>query len=115
MKAPTGRALAKANDGSAGVDGVTFEQVESEALDEWLSGIREELRVKAYSPRPVLRVMIPKPGGGRRPLGISLRNTVLKWKVTAMSHRPSPSSRTTPIPSGIKGHVPGVRLQSIAA
>ncbi len=41
--------LAKANDGSAGVDGMTFEQVESEGLDEWLSGIREELRAKAYN------------------------------------------------------------------
>ena len=53
--------LAKAKGGSAGVDGMTFEKVESEGLDEWLSGIREELRAKAYSPQPVLRRMIPKP------------------------------------------------------
>ena len=31
--------LAKANGGSAGVDSMTFEQVESEGVDEWLSGI----------------------------------------------------------------------------
>ena len=36
--------LARANGGIAGVDGVTFEQIESESLDEWLSGIRSEVR-----------------------------------------------------------------------
>lgn len=61
---------AKANGGSAGVDGVTFEQIESEGAEEWLSGIRKELHAKTYKPQPVLRVMIPKPGGGSRPLGI---------------------------------------------
>jgi RNA-directed DNA polymerase len=62
--------LAKANGGSAGADGMTFEQIESEGIEEWLSGIREQLRAKTYQPQPVLRVMIPKPGGERRPLGI---------------------------------------------
>jgi len=61
---------AKANGGSAGVDGVTFEQIESVGAEEWLSGIRKELHAKTYKPQPVLRVMIPKPGGGSRPLGI---------------------------------------------
>lgn len=41
--------LARANRGIAGVDGVTFEQIESEGLDEWLSGIREQLRTKKYN------------------------------------------------------------------
>lgn len=61
---------AKANGGSAGVDGMTFDQIESKGAEEWLSGIRKELREKTYIPQPVLRVMIPKPGGGSRPLGI---------------------------------------------
>lgn len=61
---------AKANGGSAGVDGMTFEQIESEGAEEWLSEIRKELHAKTYKPQPVLRVMIPKPGGGSRPLGI---------------------------------------------
>jgi len=39
-------------------------------LEEWLSGIRDDLRAKTYQPRAVRRVMIPKPGGGERPLGI---------------------------------------------
>jgi len=33
--------LAKANGGGAGVDGVTFEMIESGGVEEWLSGIRE--------------------------------------------------------------------------
>ena len=71
--------LARANGGIAGVDGVTFEQIESEGLDEWLSGIRERLRKKTYKPQPVLRVMIPKPGGGERPLGIpTIRDRVVQ-------------------------------------
>jgi RNA-directed DNA polymerase len=71
--------LAKANGGSSGVDGVTFETVESEGLDEWLTGIREQLRSKAYKPQPVRRVMIPKPGGGKRPLGIpTIRDRVVQ-------------------------------------
>ena len=62
--------LAKANGGSPGVDGVTFRMIESEGVEEWLSGIREKLHSKTYRPKPVRRVMIPKPGGGERPLGI---------------------------------------------
>ena len=63
-------ALARANKGAPGVDGQSFEEIESKDVEEWLTGIREELRNKAYQPQPVRRVLIPKPGGGERPLGI---------------------------------------------
>ena len=62
--------LAKSNGGAPGVDGKTFQMIESEGLEEWLSRIREELRSKTYKPKPVRRVMISKAGGGERPLGI---------------------------------------------
>jgi RNA-directed DNA polymerase len=71
--------LAKANGGSAGTDGVTFDQIASEGEAKWLTGIREQLRAKAYRPQPVRRVMIPKPGGGERPLGIpTIRDRVVQ-------------------------------------
>jgi len=63
-------ALAKANHGVPGVDDESFEDIESKGLREWLNGLRQDLHDKTYQPQPVRRVMIPKPGGGERPLGI---------------------------------------------
>src|SRR5476649_773310 len=63
-------ALARANRGAPGVDGVTFAAIESAGLEEWLAGLGRDLVAKTYKPEPVRRVMIPKPGGGERPLGI---------------------------------------------
>src|SRR5277367_5526963 len=71
--------LARANAGAPGVDGVTFAQIEAEGLDAWLASLREELALETYRSAPVRRVMIPKPGGGERPLGIpTIRDRVVQ-------------------------------------
>lgn len=62
--------LARANNGSPGVDGERFEDIEKQGLEEWMKGLREELRKQTYRPQPVRRKMLRKPGGGERPLGI---------------------------------------------
>jgi RNA-directed DNA polymerase len=64
--------LARANAGAPGVDGISFEQIEAQGLEAWLAGLREELVLKTYRPDPVRRVMIPKPDGGERALGIPM-------------------------------------------
>ena len=72
-------ALARSNGGAPGVDAVTFEMIESQGLEAWLAERRRELHDKMYKPDPVRRVMIAKPGGGERPLGIpTIRDRVIQ-------------------------------------
>ncbi|MGC4119794.1 MAG: group II intron reverse transcriptase/maturase [Myxococcales bacterium] len=62
--------LSKENRGSPGVDGQTFEQIKEYGEERWLQDLQRELQARTYRPQPVRRVLIPKPGGGERPLGI---------------------------------------------
>lgn len=60
----------KSKRGAAGVDGQSFEDIEKYGEGRWLKELQEQLQGKTYRPQAVRRVLIPKPGGGERPLGI---------------------------------------------
>lgn len=62
----------RGNQGSAGMDRVTIEEVERQGVAGLLAKIQEELQEESYRPKPVRRVLIPKSGKGNdfRPLGI---------------------------------------------
>ena len=75
-------ALAKTNGGAPGVDGVTFDDIETAGRERFLAELGEELREKRYRPEAVLRVMIPKADGGERPLGIpTIKDRVVQGAV----------------------------------
>jgi group II intron reverse transcriptase/maturase len=57
------------NKGSPGIDGMTVEDLSAHLRVHW-PAIREDLLAGRYQPQPVKRVLIPKPGGGERELGI---------------------------------------------
>jgi RNA-directed DNA polymerase len=61
----------RANRGAAGVDRITLAYVEEQyGVRRLLAGLQADLRAGTYRPAPARRVDIPKPQGGKRPLGI---------------------------------------------
>jgi len=71
--------LAKQNDGSPGLDGVTFAAIEGQGVDGFLEQIRDELLAGTYRPLGNRRKEIPKGGGKVRVLGIpSIRDRVVQ-------------------------------------
>lgn len=57
------------NKGAPGVDGVTVGELKAYQQIHW-PRVKAELLAGTYQPKPVKRVMIPKPDGGERELGI---------------------------------------------
>jgi RNA-directed DNA polymerase len=60
---------AKANKGVPGIDNMSIDDFPEFARAQW-DNIRDSLMAGTYQPSPVKRVEIPKPTGGKRPLGI---------------------------------------------
>ncbi len=59
----------RANGGAPGVDGMTTEELVPWLREHW-AATRQALDAGTYRPSPVRRVVIPKPGGGERLLGV---------------------------------------------
>jgi len=59
----------ESNRGAAGVDGMSTQELRPWLFDHW-EQVRSELDAGTYRPQPVRRVMIPKPAGGQRMLGV---------------------------------------------
>lgn len=73
---------------AAGVDEVTVKWIKKYGVKKWLAELGKELREGTYRPQAVRRVMIPKPGGSQRPLGIpTIRDRVVQ-RATALVLNP---------------------------
>ncbi len=71
--------LARKNNGAPGIDGVTFEQVESDGVESFLQQIQDELGQRTYRPMRVRKKAIPKDENKVRILSIpTLRNRVVQ-------------------------------------
>jgi RNA-directed DNA polymerase len=73
----------EANKGAPGVDGMLVEQLRAYLKAHWPC-IKEDLLAGRYRPAPVRGVEIPKPGGGKRLLGIP---TVLDRLIQQAMHQ----------------------------
>ena len=78
--------LVRQNKGSPGIDGETFESIETGiGRDAYIQEIQKTLQAKTYRALPVKRVDIPKPNGETRPLGIPcIKDRIVQMAVKLM-------------------------------
>jgi RNA-directed DNA polymerase len=73
-----------ANKGAGGIDGMQTDELRDYLRDHWQS-LRQSIFEGSYRPDPVRKVVIPKPGGGQRTLGIPtvkdrlLQQAISQW------------------------------------
>jgi RNA-directed DNA polymerase len=73
---------AKANDGTAGIDGESFSSIEARGVEKFLNEIAQELLAGTYKPSKNRRVEIPKGNGQTRTLGIpTIKDRVVQGAV----------------------------------
>src|SRR6202161_2748296 len=72
-------ALTRKNNGAPGVDGVTFEVIEAQGVENFLEQLQGELKERTYVPLRARRREIPKGGGKVRVLSIpAIRDRVVQ-------------------------------------
>ena len=71
--------LAKENNGAPGIDGVTFEAIEADGVENFVEQLRQELVARTYRPMRVRKVEIPKGDHKVRVLSIpAIRDRVVQ-------------------------------------
>ena len=88
-------AMAKANDGAPGIDGVTFEAIEADGRGGFLAQLRDELVARTYRPlRSAARRRFRRTGA-RSPRCFRFRPSVTAWSRGRSSSSWSRSSKRT--------------------
>ena len=62
--------MVKKNNGAPGIDGITFKDIETAGLDQFIRQLQQELRDGTYQPNKNRKQEIPKANGKMRTLGI---------------------------------------------
>jgi len=72
----------KANKGAGGIDEISIQDILISGEEEYLEELRMELKDGRYRPSAVKRILIPKPDGRKRPLGLpTIRDKVVQMAV----------------------------------
>jgi len=99
------------NAGAPGIDGMSTKELRPWLHSHW-SEVRSQLEAGTYQPQPVRRVMIPKPSGGLRTLGVPAAVDRLICQAIAQVLTPVFDPLFIPIVSGFARGAHSIRLSS---